>query len=58
MLDENNNKIGSMNSSCKVSYKDKDKDKKEFLCNKECQQTIQSLKNETLFHIKFYSGKM
>ncbi len=58
MLDENNNKIGSINSSNKVSFKYKDKDMEEFLCDKEFQQTMQSLKNEISFHIKFYSGKM
>ena len=30
ILDENNNKICSINSSCKVSFKFKDKDKEEF----------------------------
>ncbi len=58
ILDENNNKIGSISSSNKVSFKYKDKDIEEFLCNKESQQTMQSLKNEILFHIKIYSGKM
>ena len=58
MLDENNNEIGSINSSNKVSFKYKDKDIVEFLCDKECQQTMQSLKNAISFHIKFYSGKM
>ena len=58
MLDENNNEIGSINSSNKVSFKYKDKDIVVFLCDKECQQTMQSLKNAISFHIKFYSGKI
>jgi hypothetical protein len=37
ILDENNNKVGRINNSCKVSFKFKDNDKEEFLCDKECQ---------------------
>ncbi len=58
MSDENNNKIGSINSSNKVSFKYKDKDIEKILCDKECQQTMQSFEKEITFHIKFYSGKM
>ena len=54
ILDENNNKIGSINSSCKVLYKYKDKDKEEFLCNKECQNVISNLNNEIKTFINNY----
>jgi hypothetical protein len=46
ILDENNSKIGSINSSCKVLYKYKYKDKEEFLCNKECQNVMSNINNE------------
>ncbi len=46
ILDDNNNKIGSINSSCKVSFKLKDKDKEEFLCNEECQNVMRNINNE------------
>jgi hypothetical protein len=55
-LDESNNKIGSINSSCKVSFKDKDKDKEEFLCNKECQNVISNLNNEIRNYINEYKN--
>jgi hypothetical protein len=54
ILDENNNKIGSINSSCKVSYKYKDKDREEFLCNKECQNIINNINNEIKEYITNY----
>jgi hypothetical protein len=47
-------KIGSINSSCKVSYKFKDKDREEFLCNKECQNTINNINNEIKDYINNY----
>ena len=53
LLDENNNKIGSINSSCKVSFKFKDKDKEEFLCNKECQNVISNINNEIKNSFKY-----
>ena len=55
ILDENNNKIGCINSSCKVSYKYKDKDREEFLCNKECQNVINNINNNIKDFIKFIS---
>ena len=54
MLDENNNEIGCINSSCKVSYKYKDKDREEFLCNKECQNIINNINNEIKEYITNY----
>ena len=54
ILDENNNKIGSINSSCKVSFKYKDKDKEEFLCNKECQNVMSNINNEIKIYINNY----
>jgi hypothetical protein len=54
LLDENNNKIGSINSSCKVSFKFKDKDKEEFLCNKECQNVMSNINNEIKIYINNY----
>ena len=53
MLDENNNKISCINSSCKVSYKYKDKDREDFLCNKECQNVINNINNNIKDFIKF-----
>ncbi len=53
-LDENNNKIGSINSSCKVSFKFKDNDEEEFLCNKECQNVISNPNNEIRNYINEY----
>ena len=57
ILDENNNKIGSINSSCKVLFKNKDKDKEEFLCNKECQNVMISINDEIKDFIKNYKCK-
>ena len=54
ILDENNNKIGSINSSCKVLFKNKDKDKEEFLCNKECQNVMSNINNEIKIYINNY----
>ena len=54
VLDENNYKIGSRNSSCKVSFKYKDKETEEFLCNKECQNTINNINNEIKDYIINY----
>ena len=54
ILDENNNKIGSINSSCKVLFKYKDKDKEEFLCNKECQNVMSNINNEIKIYINNY----
>ena len=55
ILDDSNNKIGSINSSCKVSFKFKDKDKEEFLCNKECQNVMLSITDEIKDFIKSYN---
>ena len=46
ILDENNNKIGHITSSCKVYFKHEDKNREEFLCNNECQSTINNINNE------------
>jgi hypothetical protein len=54
ILDENNNKIGSINSSCKILFKYKDKDKEEFLCNKECQNVMSNINNEIKIYINNY----
>ena len=54
ILDENNNKIGSINNSCKVLFKYKDKDKEEFLCNKECQNVMSNINNEIKIYINNY----
>ncbi len=54
ILDENNNKIGSINSSCKVLFKYKDKDKEESLCNKECQNVMSNINNEIKIYINNY----
>jgi hypothetical protein len=54
VLDESNNKIGSINSYCKVSFIYKDKDIEEFLCNKECQKTINNINNEIKDYINNY----
>ncbi len=40
-----------------VSFKYKDKKRDELLCDEECQGTVRILKNEILFHIKFYLEK-
>ena len=54
ILDENNNNVGYINSSYKVSFKFKDKDKEEFLCNKECQNVVNNLNNEIKTFINHY----
>ena len=41
-------------SSCKVGLKYKNKDKKELLCDKECEKTISSLTEEIKGYIKDY----
>ena len=46
ILDENNNKVGRINNSCKVSFKFKDNDKEEFLCDEECQNVMISITDE------------
>ena len=57
ILDENNNKIGSISSSCKVSFKFKDKDKEEFLCSRACQKVINDINNEIKNYIINYKYK-
>ena len=56
ILDEINNKTGFINSSCKVSFKFKDKDKEEFLCNKECQNVMSNINNEIKNYINAYKN--
>ena len=53
--DENNNKVGRINSSYKVSFKFKDKDKEEFLCDRECQNVMNSITDEIKDFIKNYN---
>ena len=57
ILDENNNKVGRINNSCKVSFKFKDNDKEEFLCDKECQNVMISITDEIKDFIKSYKCK-
>ena len=52
ILDENNNIVGRINSSCKVSFKFKDKDNEEFLCDKECQNVMNSITDEIKILLK------
>ena len=51
ILDENNNKTGFINSSCKASFK---LNKEEFLCNKECQKVMSNINNEIKNYINNY----
>ena len=55
ILDENNNKLGYINSLYKVSFKFKDKDKEEFLCDRECQNVMNSITDEIKDFIKNYN---
>ena len=55
ILNENNNKVGRIKSSCKVSFKFKDKDKEEFLCDRECQNVMNSITDEIKDCIKNYN---
>ena len=57
ILDENNNKVGRINNSCKVSFKFKDNDKEEFLCDEECQNVMISITDEIKDFIKSYKCK-
>jgi hypothetical protein len=57
ILDENNNKIGCINSSCKVTFKDENENKEEFLWSKACQKVINDVNNEIKNYILNYKYK-
>ena len=56
VLDENNIKIGSISSSYRVSYKYKNKDREDFLCNEECQNVINNINKEIKEYIQTYKN--